>query len=66
MRLAIICLVASAMLPSAGPAQAPAEVPVFASSKDESSMNFSVEASVALEGKFDKWEAPISDVAIAC
>jgi hypothetical protein len=29
-------------------------------------MNFSVEASVALEGKFDKWEAPISDVAIAC
>jgi polyisoprenoid-binding protein YceI len=61
MRLAVICLTASAvLLPSAGPAQAPAEVPVFAFAKDESSMNFSVKASVALEGKFDQWDATLT------
>jgi polyisoprenoid-binding protein YceI len=60
MRLAVICLVASVVLPSAGPAQAPAEVPVLAFSKDESSMKFSVQASVALEGKFDQWDATLT------
>jgi polyisoprenoid-binding protein YceI len=60
MRLAVICLVASAVLSAAGPAQAPAGVPVFAFTKQESSMNFSVKASVALEGKFDQWDATLT------
>ena len=60
MRLAVLCLVASVVFPSAGPAQAPAEVPVFAFTKDESSMDFSVKASVALEGKFDQWDATLT------
>jgi polyisoprenoid-binding protein YceI len=60
MRLVIFCLVASAVLPSLSRAQTPAGVPVFAFSKDESSMSFSVEASVALEGKFDKWDATMT------
>jgi polyisoprenoid-binding protein YceI len=57
MRLIICCLVASAVLPSISRAQTPSDVPVFAFSKDESSMKFSVKASVDLEGKFDKWDA---------
>ena len=60
MRLAVICLAVSAVLPSAAPAQAPAAVPVVAFAKDESSMNFSVKASVALEGKFDQWDATLT------
>jgi polyisoprenoid-binding protein YceI len=60
MRLAVIYLAASAALPSSCPAQAPAAVPVVAFAKDESSMNFSVKASVALEGKFDQWDATLT------
>jgi polyisoprenoid-binding protein YceI len=56
MRLTILCLVASALLPSLSRAQAP----VFAISQEGSSVQFSVKASVALEGKFDKWEATIT------
>jgi polyisoprenoid-binding protein YceI len=57
MRLIICCLVASALVLSLSRAQTPSDVPVFAFSKDESSMKFSVKASVDLEGKFDKWDA---------
>jgi polyisoprenoid-binding protein YceI len=60
MRLIIFCLVVSAVLPSLSRAQTPAEVPVFVFSKEESSVNFSVKASVALEGKFDKWDATMT------
>jgi polyisoprenoid-binding protein YceI len=60
MRLFIFCLVASAVLPSLSRAQTPADVPVIAFSKDDSSINFSVKASVALEGKFDKWDATLT------
>ena len=60
MRLVIFCLVASAVLPSISRAQTPADVPVFAFSKEESSMKFSVQASVALEGKFDQWDATLT------
>ena len=56
MRLTILCLIASALLPSVSRAQAP----VFAISQEGSSVQFSVKASVALEGKFDKWEATIT------
>jgi len=60
MRLAVICLVASAVLPLAIPARPPADVPVIAFAKEESSMKFSVKASVALEGKFDQWDATLT------
>jgi polyisoprenoid-binding protein YceI len=60
MRLVIFCLVASAVLPSLSRAQTSVEVPVLAFSKNESSVNFSVKASVALEGKFDKWDATLT------
>jgi polyisoprenoid-binding protein YceI len=56
MRLAVLCLVASAVLPSIGRAQ----VPVFAITPEESSIQFSVKASVSLEGKFDKWDAKLT------
>ena len=63
MRFAVLCLVASAVLPSISQAQAP----VFAITPEESKVQFFVKASVALEGKFEKWEAtltfPSADVA---
>ena len=56
MRLTIFCLVASAMLPSFTLGQAP----VFKVSPEESKIDFSVKASVALEGVFEKWEATLT------
>jgi polyisoprenoid-binding protein YceI len=56
MRLSVLCLVAFALLPSLSRAQ----VPVLAISQEGSSIQFSVKASVAIEGKFDKWEATIT------
>jgi len=56
MRLAIFCLVASVTLPSLSRAQ----VPVFVISQEGSNVQFSVKASVAIEGKFDKWEATMT------
>ena len=56
MRSGLLCLVAFAVLPSLSRAQ----VPVFAISQEGSSVEFSVKASVALEGKFDKWEATVT------
>jgi polyisoprenoid-binding protein YceI len=38
-------------------AQAPADVPVFKITQDDSTINFSVKASVAIDGHFDKWDA---------
>jgi len=55
MRLAVFCLVASAVLPALSRAQAP----VFAITPEESSIKFYVKASVALAGSFDKWEATL-------
>jgi polyisoprenoid-binding protein YceI len=56
MRFAFLCLLASALLPS--PAQD--KVPVFAISHEDSSVQFSVKASVTLEGKFDQWDATLT------
>src|SRR5271155_2506278 len=54
MRLAVVCLLASTLLPSVSRAQAP----VFAiSPAPESAVTFYVKASVALKGTFDKWDA---------
>ncbi len=55
MRLSIFCLLASSVFPSVSRAQAP----VFAIMKEESSIKFSVKASVALEGTFGKWDATL-------
>jgi len=56
MRFGVLLLVAFAVLPSLSRAQ----VPVFAISQEGSSVEFSVKASVALDGKFDKWEATVT------
>jgi polyisoprenoid-binding protein YceI len=60
MRLVVFCFVVSAVLPSLSRAQAPADVPVIQITKEDSSINFSVKASVALEGKFEKWDATLT------
>ncbi len=56
MRLTIFCLVACTLLPVVSRAQ----VPVFAITSEESTIQFFVKASVALEGKFEKWEATLT------
>jgi polyisoprenoid-binding protein YceI len=56
MRFAVLCLLASGLLPS----PAPEEVPVFAITPEESTVQFSVKASVAIVGKFDKWDATLT------
>ncbi|HWO38203.1 MAG TPA: YceI family protein [Candidatus Acidoferrum sp.] len=56
MRLAVFCLVTSVMLPSLTLAQAP----VFQITPELSKIDFSVKASVALEGKFEKWDASLT------
>jgi polyisoprenoid-binding protein YceI len=56
MRLTTACLLASAVFPSASGAQAP----VFEITPVESSVKFDVEASVAIKGTFDKWDAGLT------
>jgi polyisoprenoid-binding protein YceI len=56
MRLTILFCLASALLPSLAQAQGP----VFAITPVESTVLFSVKASVAIEGKFDKWDATLT------
>ncbi len=57
MRLAVICILVSALIPSVSLAR---EVPVFAITPVESSIKFDVEASVAIKGTFDKWNAALT------
>src|SRR5215831_5100076 len=56
MRLAFLCLLASAVFPSVCRAQAPA----FKITPEDSSIKFSVKASVAIDGTFDKWDATLT------
>jgi polyisoprenoid-binding protein YceI len=56
MRLAILCLVASTLLPPLSRAQAP----VFAITPEDSSIKFHVKASVDLTGTFEKWAATLT------
>jgi polyisoprenoid-binding protein YceI len=56
MRLAILCVLASALLPSLARAQAP----VYEITPVDSSIKFDVEASVAIKGTFDKWRATLT------
>jgi polyisoprenoid-binding protein YceI len=55
-RLVVLCLIVSAGFPSVSLAQ----VPVFKIAQEDSSITFSVKASVALEGHFDKWDANLT------
>jgi polyisoprenoid-binding protein YceI len=56
MRLAIICVLGSVLFPALARAQAP----VFEITPEGSSIKFHVKASVALAGKFDKWDASMT------
>jgi polyisoprenoid-binding protein YceI len=56
MRLTVLCLLASAVLPSVSQAQ----VPVGEITNEGSSVKFFVKASVALEGTFDKWDSTLT------
>ncbi len=56
MRLVALFILASAVLPSLSQEQAP----VFVITPVESKVKFDVEASVAIEGTFDKWEATLT------
>jgi len=56
MRLTILFLLASVVFPSVSDVQAP----VFEFTKIESTMKFDVKASVAIVGKFDKWDATLT------
>jgi polyisoprenoid-binding protein YceI len=55
-RLAILCLVVFGAFASVSQAQ----VPVFEITPVSSTVKFSVKASVALEGNFDKWDATLT------
>ena len=57
MRLVAICLFASALIPSLCRAQG---VPVFAITPVDSSIKFNVNASVAIGGTFDQWNATLT------
>lgn len=54
--MAVLCLLASALFPSLTQGQ----VPVFVVEQEGSAVHFSVKASVAIDGKFDKWEATLT------
>lgn len=56
MRLAVLCVLTSTLLLSAGQAQAP----VFEFAHADSSIKFNVQASVAIAGTFDKWNSSLT------
>src|SRR5271170_7616559 len=58
MRLAVLCLLVSIMLPTVSFAQD--QVPVFTVKPEQSDVKFFVKASVAIDGKFNKWEATLT------
>ena len=60
LRSFVLCLVASALLASISQAQAPSEIPVFEIIPVSSTIQFDVEASVAIKGTFEKWDATLT------
>jgi polyisoprenoid-binding protein YceI len=59
-RTAILCLLTSLVFSSPVWAQAPAEIPVFQITPLQSTIKFGVDASVSIEGTFDKWDATLT------
>ena len=51
-----LLILAAAVLTSLSRAQAP----VYTITQEDSSINFSVSASISIEGKFDKWDATLT------
>jgi polyisoprenoid-binding protein YceI len=60
MRLTTFCLLACILFLSATPAQVPDGVPTFKITPVESKIKFQVDASVAINGTFDKWDATLT------
>lgn len=60
MRFTTLGLLASILFFGTSPAQAGDGVPVFKIAPVESSITFDVEASVAIKGTFDKWDATLT------
>ena len=60
MRRTTICLIMLVLIASPAFAQAPSGVPVFQITPVRSTIKFDVEASVAIQGTFDKWEAALT------
>ena len=58
MRLAVLCLSVSILLPTVSRAQD--QVPVFTVKPEQSDVKFFVKASVAIDGKFNKWDATLT------
>jgi polyisoprenoid-binding protein YceI len=56
MRLATFCLLTATLFASTSRAQGP----VFVITPEESNVKFFVKASVAIQGKFDKWDATLA------
>jgi polyisoprenoid-binding protein YceI len=56
MRLAIVGLLAAAVMPSLSRAQGP----IFTITPEQSDVKFFVKASVAIDGKFKKWDATLT------
>jgi polyisoprenoid-binding protein YceI len=57
LRFALLCLLALFLFPLINAAQ---NVPVFEITPADSTMKFNVKASVAIVGKFDKWDASVT------
>jgi polyisoprenoid-binding protein YceI len=53
-------LAVSGLFPSAAQAQSPSDAPIFEITPVHSSIKFHVKASVAIAGKFDKWDASLT------
>ena len=60
MRPIPFCILVSIVLSCVSQAQTGEGIPVFKVTPVESSIKFDVEASVAIEGKFDKWDASLT------
>src|SRR6516164_3945258 len=56
---AVICA-SLLFLPKGIESQAPTDIPVIQITKEDSTIRFSVKASVSIEGTFDKWDATLT------
>ena len=60
MRPTILCFLLFVLLSSTAQASVDGGIPVFKITPVESSITFDVEASVAIKGTFDKWDATLT------